>query len=274
MRPNEPEDAHLVQNEADGDEVPEEVGWREALNEVGKRHMARGGAMWLFIAIVYGLSDLFIPRLFFEISVVLGILITIGGVLLVFPAAVQERVMESRRAKRRAELTRAAAKSGVRPSQTTRGERVRQWVSDSLRNLVGAAIIEAIVVTPFALNTHKFFYYGSIDWSFVAFAATMILLLPLYIAYSFWSDLRNTESSTVAMARAERAYREATKGKEDLSGALVLDEHASRQVGGELTVQQEAGGLEVHEEVALGLDEGSTHAADEVVEVMHGWKRT
>ena len=48
---------------------------------------------------------------------------------------------------------------------------------------------------------------------------------------------------------------EAVKDRRQLAGSLVLDEHTQGKVGGELTMRQEAGGLKVHEEVALGLDE-------------------
>ncbi len=84
----------------------------------------------------------------------------------------------------------------------------------------------------------------------------------MFTAFSLWRDARNKESSSAATARAERAYREAVKDREQLAGGLVLDEHA-RQVGGELTMQQEVGGLEVHEEVAFGF--GAEDEAEEAV---------
>ena len=60
-----------------------------------------------------------------------------------------------------------------------------------------------------------------------------------------------------------KAHELKSKSKEELVGGLVLDEHA-RQVGGELTVQQDAGGLAVHSEVVLNLEaveESVDHAA-------------
>ncbi len=76
----------------------------------------------------------------------------------------------------------------------------------------------------------------------------------MFTAFSLWRDARNKESSSAATARAERAYREAVKDREQLAGGLVLDEHVSSHAGGELTVQRQVGALEIHEQVALDLE--------------------
>ena len=107
-----------------------------------------------------------------------------------------------------------------------------------------------------------FVHANRIEWGFVVFAAFMVLPLPAYIVFSMVADLNDVGSSSVATARAERAYKQAIEDKEGLAGGLALDEHARRE-GGELTMQQEAGGLAVREEVAFDFAEERAEVAAE-----------
>jgi hypothetical protein len=224
-----------------------------ALANVTWRYLTRGVGVWAVVGAMWGAAHLSGSNDASVIFWVLGLLVSFGAAL-VFPASVWQEYTESKRAKRRRELIRAAARSGVLPSQATREERLRQLLSDSSGTLLAAALVEALLIAPFALNPGMLLRYGgTIDWGFTIFALFVVLPLPLYIVYSLRADLNDVGSSSVATARAERAFREATRDKGGLQGSLVLDEHA-RQVGGELTMQVNAGGLEVHEEVALGLD--------------------
>ena len=234
------------------EDVPRETSVWEALGRVTWRYVSRGLVFWLLVGVVAGIGVVTGSRIAWELAVVFGIAVSFGAAL-VFPASVWQDYVEAKRAKRRRELIRAAARSGVVPSRATQEERFKQLLSDSSGTLLAAVLLEALLIAPFALNTGMFFHGSSIDWFFVGFAGFVVLPLPLYIVFSMVADLNDIESSSVATARAERAYREAVEDKKGLEGSLVLDEHA-RQVGGELTMRQEAGGLAMHEEVALDLD--------------------
>ncbi len=95
---------------------------------------------------------------------------------------------------------------------------------------------------------------------------------PLIAFATLWSHVVQDIEGAMAEEHAKKAYRESAGDREQLAGGLVLDEHAAR-AGGGLTVQQDAGGLEVHEEVVLDhgakedAEEASEHAHSSLVEV-------
>ncbi len=239
-----------------------------ALWKVGKRYLKKGAVTWAVLGSVWGvvtaLDDSSLGHLWaitaaedlWMLAIVLGILVSIGA-MLVFPASVWQAFDESRREVRRRTLEAATEQLGSTPPdeiELSSQERFAQLIKDSSPALLAGALFEAFLLSPFLLNA--WFLYeldGSYSWSVVMFILMLALLIPVFASWSLWRDSRSEETSSSATARAERAYREAVKDHEQLAGGLALDEHA-RQAGGDLTVQQEAGGLEVHEEVALGFD--------------------
>ncbi len=130
------------------------------------------------------------------------------------------------------------------------GLRLKHAVRASAGTLFVAGLVEAFILGVIAYNEHEF-TFGNVEAK-VMVSAVFLLSIPLWAAVSLWKDVTTPRKASNARARVEYAYRAAVVDKEDLAGGLVLDAHV--RSGGELTVQQEAGGLEVHEEVVLDLD--------------------
>ncbi len=178
--------------------------------------------------------------------------------LLVFPASVWEEHVEGKREAKRHAFEEAAAKLGApAPEEVslTPREKLARVLHDSRRPLVATAVLEVVVALPFVTHPEVLRAAdGGFDTFMTAVMLAMVTPIPLYTAFSLLVDAFSDDTSSAADARAERAYREAVKDREQLAGGLVLDEHVSSHAGGELTVQRQVGALEIHEQVALDLE--------------------
>jgi hypothetical protein len=181
--------------------------------------------------------------------------ITLGGMAaFCFP---MEAYDTHRRSRQDADLERLAHHTervgGPAPEEydTTFGERLVQVAREVSGVLIGAGLVEAFFIWSWSSHVRRFNESG--DWGYLWDYAFITSLIPVAGAIVLTRRASSTSSPAAQAVQVRRAYREAVKDKEQLAGGLVLDEHA-RQVGGELTMRQEVGGLEVHEDVALGLD--------------------
>jgi hypothetical protein len=139
-------------------------------------------------------------------------------------------------------------------------DKIRRVVWDSKGMLASAAALEFFFAMPLLMGILRGFRFEH-PFNVVVYLA-MALPVPLYVLWKLRMNL-HFDADALDTVRAERAYREAIKDREELAGGLALDEHARRE-GGELTVQAEAGGLEVREEVTLGLDAVGEETSREV----------
>ncbi len=260
------------------DDVALETGWGEVTRRTGRRY-ASASVLWLTVMLVAAgiaieQANVPVPNMAVGIAVaVLGIggLIGLLGAAM-FPVRVWEERQELQRQVRLADVHLALerlgedAPAGIEP---TRGEKLRQVLYDQRLGLAMGGLLELIPLAIVGESLSNATAADLFNWAnlrfFVAYGV-VVSFIPATAAYAIWKEMRRGESKTMETARAERRLREAVKDHAQLAGGLVLDEHASGRVGGELTMRQEVGGLEVHEEVALGLDEAEASVAEAVVE--------
>jgi hypothetical protein len=140
-------------------------------------------------------------------------------------------------------------------------DKIRRVVWDSKGMLASAAALEFFFAMPLLMGILRGFRFEH-PFNVVVYLA-MALPVPLYVLWKLRMNLHFDDMGALDGVRAERAYREAIKDREELAGGLALDEHARRE-GGELTVQAEVGGLEVHEQVVLDVDGADEVGVDEV----------
>jgi hypothetical protein len=129
------------------------------------------------------------------------------------------------------------------------GLRLEHAARASVGTLVAVGCVEVFIVGVLAYNAHDF-TYGNVSAKATT-AAFFLSVLPAWTAFALWRQATTKGTASNARARVEHAYREAVVDREQLAGGLEIDARAGGS-GGELTVQAEAGGLEVREEVALG----------------------
>ena len=231
-----------------------------SMRSVGYWFIAMAAAVLMFAAAVGGLLSTTLA----VASGVLAFLVGsfgLAGVCL-FPVRVWEEQLASKNRARLEEVQTAIARiggSGAEEVEPTLGDRLEQVLNAQRLGLGMAAVLEVLVVFVALAFAQKV----EADASALPTFLWVVGIIPALVCVMLGKEVWRKDPTTMASARAERRLREAVKSKEELVGGLVLDEHA-RQVGGELTVQQDAGGLAVHSEVVLNLEaveESVDHAA-------------
>ncbi len=152
----------------------------------------------------------------------------------------------------------------------TTKEKLSRATRESKVTLVMDVCIGIACALPFVLHMTPL-SPGTDGWRLLG-CFVLVWVGPLCVFQTLRMHMVKDVRGAMAEEHAKKAYREAVKDREQLAGGLVLDEHAAR-VGGGLTEQQDAGGLEVHEEVVLDhgakedAQEASGHAHTLLVEV-------
>jgi hypothetical protein len=175
-------------------------------------------------------------------------------------AVAHERTVFKRDAQLR-ELKRMNAMMGVETPQGAHlSTRDLFWniVRDSKSTLVGAAFVEACLAFVLFFPLRELLARPEPDLTALVALTAALGVAPVYVIISLLVRAWRGGGRAEEFARVELAYRHALRDHEQLMGGLVLDEHVGGS-GGELTVQAEAGGLEVREQVVLDVD-----GADEV----------
>ncbi len=236
--------------------TPRELGWGEAARRVLLRYLRRAVRVGVIGAV--GMAAFNQARDVLAVKVILMILVVVAAIsALMFPASVLDEVNGSREAVRQRELLDAIARVGAdapAPSDRVRVRGLRHLVLDSSATVLVAAFIEVAVFLPIVAYL-AMIPDRPIMYSFALIsAATFAVAFPVCIIVMNLFVEEDELAGATGTARVERAYREAVEDRSQLAGGLALDEHVGASGGGALTVQAEAGGLEVHDEVALDLD--------------------
>ncbi len=241
-------------------EAPEGKTWSAAARTALPRHLKR--ILWwppAAIALWFALNALFHPRYAYMAFVIVHQIV--GAMLpLILAASVREEVLDSRRAVRRYELAHAMKRLGVTREdlEPTEKEAIGYLQAESgcayiMLSAVSIASIISMVWFSIVIRGAPFF---------------LALFLPVgFLVVLILDEKKYTTSSLVQDAHAEKVYRRALEDRSQLAGGLVLDEHVGAS-GGELTVQAEVGGLEVHDEVALDLEAREEEVAEQANEVV------
>ena len=236
------------------------VGWGEAFKDAARRYAVAFGSVFT-VALATWLVEQSSGTYGLWAIVFLCVFMMLLVLLPMFLNDVATQVKKSKRTVRRLEFEEAATRIGAMDVdvELSLWDKIKRVVWDSKGLFAFAALIEFFLSLPLI----GLIMSGDLSNPFnVVLGLAFALPVPLYVLWKLRMNLHFDDTGSLEAMRAERAYREAVKDRAELAGGLALDEHA-RQVGGELTMQQEAGGLEVHDEVALDFEEEHAEVAAE-----------